>query len=222
MYTFVPDSYISISTFNLQLITVVLLWNIYWTIDGFRFKGLVARRRKNAILLVARFGQDMSEKVQLQLCWIREASHGCVERLSVSRLPPASTIPSYAVAALEAGRGVVSITKTEEEISIVSPSKCVPADIPEAIVEHGWVSFKVDGQLDFALIGILSCISTALQQARISIFALSTYNTDYILIKEEDAAAAEAFLNSYEGSMNYRMSFTSTFAQFRTDDVVDD
>ncbi|MFR0823136.1 MAG: ACT domain-containing protein [Clostridia bacterium] len=75
-----------------------------------------------------------------------------------------------------------SITKTNEELSIVVDESF---EIQSNIVEYNWKAIKVVGTLDFSLIGILSKISTILAQAEISIFALSTYNTDYILLKSD-------------------------------------
>lgn len=74
------------------------------------------------------------------------------------------------------------IGKTDEEISLV----CATADVPENTLarEDGWRAFRVQGVLDFSLVGILARISGQLADAGISIFALSTYNTDYILVKE--------------------------------------
>lgn len=75
-----------------------------------------------------------------------------------------------------------SITKTEDELSIV----CLQDNIKENIkCEKGWKVLKIEGPLDFSLIGILSRISTLMANNDISIFAISTYDTDYILIKEE-------------------------------------
>lgn len=75
-----------------------------------------------------------------------------------------------------------SITKTDEEVSIVLNENI---DIQSDVIEYNWKAIKIVGMLDFALIGILSKISTLLAQAEISIFAISTYNTDYILLKED-------------------------------------
>ena len=74
-----------------------------------------------------------------------------------------------------------SITKTDNELSIVTSK--VLNDYKE--VDEGWMVFRVKGQLDFSLVGILSKISSLLAQESISIFAISTYDTDYILFKEE-------------------------------------
>ena len=77
----------------------------------------------------------------------------------------------------------VFLSKTDEEISLVCKTQSVPK---ECIAEEkGWRGFRVQGTLDFSLIGILSKLSTILADNGISIFAISTFNTDYILVKEE-------------------------------------
>ena len=76
------------------------------------------------------------------------------------------------------------IGKTDEEISLVCRTSDTPADTIER--EDGWRAFRIRGTLDFSLIGILSKISGILAENRIGIFAVSTYNTDYILVKEDD------------------------------------
>lgn len=74
--------------------------------------------------------------------------------------------------------------KTEEENSLVCLTKDVPDNVSER--EDGWKAFRIQGVLDFSLIGILSEISTLLAENRIGIFAISTYNTDYILTKRDN------------------------------------
>ncbi len=76
------------------------------------------------------------------------------------------------------------IGKTDEEISLVCETKDAPAQTTER--DDGWKGFRIQGVLDFSLIGILSKISTILADNKIGIFAVSTYNTDYILVKEEN------------------------------------
>lgn len=73
--------------------------------------------------------------------------------------------------------------KTEQEQSLV----CLSKDVPQNVLEEdkGWSAFRVEGILDFSLVGILAKLSGLLAQAGISIFALSTYNTDYILVKQD-------------------------------------
>lgn len=75
------------------------------------------------------------------------------------------------------------IGKTDEENSLV----CMTDDVPENTTERddGWRAFRIQGILDFSLIGILSKISALLAENKIGIFAISTYNTDYILTKKE-------------------------------------
>ena len=95
----------------------------------------------------------------------------------VCRLSIEDEIPKWAFQS-----DVYSITKTHDELSIV----CKEEYIPEGIeCEKEWRVLKVQGPLDFSLIGILSTISGVLAQHKISIFAISTYDTDYILVKDD-------------------------------------
>ena len=80
------------------------------------------------------------------------------------------------------------IGKTDEELSLVVPTVDVPAET--TVRDDGWRAFRIQGMLDFSLIGILSKISGLLADAGIGIFAVSTYNTDYILVKEENFGRA--------------------------------
>ena len=84
------------------------------------------------------------------------------------------------------------IGKTDEELSLV----CRTEDTPENTVERddGWRGFRIQGTLDFSLIGILSKLSGILAEQKIGIFAVSTYNTDYILVKEENYERALTIL----------------------------
>ena len=95
---------------------------------------------------------------------------------------------------LDLNRELFFIAKTDEEVSLVCLTENTPADTIER--EDGWKAFKIEGVLDFSLIGILSKISTVLSKNRIGIFAVSTYNTDYILVK------AENFTNSEKALLN--------------------
>lgn len=87
---------------------------------------------------------------------------------------------------------------TDEEKSLVCPISLVPNDTIER--EDGWRAFRIEGVLDFSLIGILSKISSLLAANKIGIFAISTFNTDYILTKKEnfdkaiDVLKAEGYL----------------------------
>ena len=76
------------------------------------------------------------------------------------------------------------IGKTDEELSLVCKTDAVPYKTIER--DDGWRGFRIQGVLDFMLIGILSKLSGILAEHKIGIFAVSTYNTDYILVKEEN------------------------------------
>ena len=84
------------------------------------------------------------------------------------------------------------IGSTPDERSLVCRTEDVPADILAR--DDGWIAFMIEGILDFSLIGILSSIAGVLASAGIGIFAVSTYNTDYILVKEENRQKAIAAL----------------------------
>lgn len=80
------------------------------------------------------------------------------------------------------------IGKTDEEISLVCKTEDTPADTIER--DDGWRGFRIEGVLDFSLIGILSKLSAVLAENKIGIFAVSTYNTDYIFVKSENFSRA--------------------------------
>ena len=86
------------------------------------------------------------------------------------------------------------IGKTDEELSVV----CRTEDTPEKTIdrEDGWKGFRIQGVLDFSLVGIISKLSGILAEHQIGIFAVSTYNTDYILVKEENYEQALGILAS--------------------------
>lgn len=79
---------------------------------------------------------------------------------------------------------ILFIGKTDEELSLV----CRTEDTPQTAAprDDGWRGFRIRGVLDFSLVGILSGLTAILAEAGIGIFALSTYNTDYILVKAEN------------------------------------
>ena len=81
---------------------------------------------------------------------------------------------------------------TDEEISLV----CKTENVPEhtSFREDGWKGFRIEGELDFSLIGVLSGISTILAENKIGIFVVSTYNTDYIFVKSPDFEKAASVL----------------------------
>lgn len=76
----------------------------------------------------------------------------------------------------------VFIAKTDEENSLVCPSTQVPSNTLQR--EDEWRGFRIQGMLDFSMVGVLAKITTLLANQEISVFAISTYNTDYIFVKE--------------------------------------
>lgn len=89
------------------------------------------------------------------------------------------------------------ISKTNEENSLVCSSDCVPKNTIKS--EYGWCAFRIKGTLDFSLVGILAKISTLLADKGIAIYVISTFNTDYVLVKKEnyDKALLELANNGY-------------------------
>ena len=86
------------------------------------------------------------------------------------------------------------IGKTDEELSLVCKTEDTPLNTTDR--DDGWKGFRIQGILDFSLIGILSKLSGILAEHKIGIFAVSTYNTDYILVKEENYKRALTVLAS--------------------------
>jgi hypothetical protein len=110
------------------------------------------------------------------------------ETLAVCRLAPADRVPSWA---LELHEGFVSITRTPDELSIVCPEVAVP---PDTQAEFGFRALKVPGPIPFETTGVLAALAVPLAAARIPIFAISTYDTDYVLVRERDLDGALAAL----------------------------
>lgn len=104
----------------------------------------------------------------------------------ICRLNPGSEIPAWAYEG-----SFFSITKTPEELSFVCPENSIPVNLPENVrAERSWSCLKVEGPLNFGLTGILAGLSRILADNEISIFAISTYDTDYILLKEKNLKRA--------------------------------
>ncbi len=91
-----------------------------------------------------------------------------------------------------AGKRWHFLAVTDEEISLVCPTAEAPEDAEKR--DDGWRAFRVEGTLDFSLVGILADLSSRLAAAWIGLFAVSTYNTDYILTKDKDFDRALAVL----------------------------
>jgi hypothetical protein len=107
---------------------------------------------------------------------------------AVCRLDAAEKIPAWALAG-----GFCSVTRTGDELSIVCSQEVVPEGVAAV---KGLKSLKVEGKLPFTLVGVLSSLTSTLAQAGISIFAVSTYETDYLFIKSSDMEKAVAALRN--------------------------
>jgi hypothetical protein len=99
------------------------------------------------------------------------------EGLAVCRLGSAAPIPDWVL-----GSSFHSITRTADELSVVVPEACVPDEIR---AEKGWRCLKVAGPLDFGMVGVLSSLAGPLAEAKVSIFAISTFDTDYLLVQAD-------------------------------------
>lgn len=105
--------------------------------------------------------------------------------MKIKKLPYDLTVCKVAdISAVGLNDDFFFVGKTDDEISLVCKTSAVPASTVAR--EDGWKGFRIEGVLDFSLIGILSKISTILAENKIGIFAVSTYNTDYILVKKEN------------------------------------
>jgi hypothetical protein len=101
---------------------------------------------------------------------------------SICKLEPERDIPQWAIR-----NGFWSVTKTPHELSIVCSEDNVPDDIK---AERGWRILGVQGPLDFSMTGVLNSLTQPLAKSRISVFVLSTYRTDYLMIREKDLESA--------------------------------
>ncbi|MBC8043248.1 MAG: ACT domain-containing protein [Rhizobacter sp.] len=102
------------------------------------------------------------------------------EPFAVSVAASGAAIPAWAMQG-----GFMSVTRTPDELSIVCAEKFVP---PDAVCERDWRALKVEGILDFALTGVMAALTVPLAEAKISVSVLSTFNTDYVLVKSEKLA----------------------------------
>lgn len=105
---------------------------------------------------------------------------------AICQLEASAPIPAWTM-----GEGFVSISRSEEELSIVCYQNRVP---PEIKAERGWRCICLVGPFDFGLTGILASVLLPLAEAQVGIFAVSTYNTDYVLVKARDLDRAMAAL----------------------------
>jgi hypothetical protein len=108
--------------------------------------------------------------------------------LAVCRLPSAS--PGYWLSGSEEFQAII---RSPGEVTLICTASAAPVD---AEIESGWRALMVRGPLPFSMTGVLAALAVPLSQAGISIFAVSTYDTDYILVKESSLEAATAALRN--------------------------
>jgi hypothetical protein len=97
---------------------------------------------------------------------------------AVCRVEPGAPIPPWATAG-----DLFSITRTADELSVVCPQDAVPEGIT---CEQGWRCLRVGGTIPFSVVGVLASLTAPLAEVEISVFAISTFDTDYLLVKAED------------------------------------
>ena len=102
--------------------------------------------------------------------------------LAICKLPADAAIPAWAMSG-----GFYSITRTPDELSVVCRQEAVPGDIN---CTHDWRCLRVAGTIPFSAVGVLASLTAPLANAGRSVFALSTFDTDYLLVKEKDLDAA--------------------------------
>jgi hypothetical protein len=101
---------------------------------------------------------------------------------AVCRLDPAAPLPGWA-----SGGPLVSITRTDAETSIVCPQQAVPAGVR---AERDWSCLRVAGTLGFGMTGVLASLARPLASSGVSIFVVSTYDTDYLMVQQRDLGRA--------------------------------
>ena len=104
------------------------------------------------------------------------------DRMAVCRFDPAAALPDWIEET-----GFYSLTRTEAELTIVCPEAHLA---PGTTSDVGWRCFKVRGLLDFSEIGIIFSVTRPLAENGVSVFVISTFNTDYFMVKENDLAKA--------------------------------
>ncbi len=113
--------------------------------------------------------------------------------LAVCRLPSDANVPAWVRGAF------TSVTRTTDELSVVCDQDAVPADVQ---AERGWRGLKVLGPIPFELTGVAAALVAPLAEARISVFLLATFDTDYLLLKEEVFERAVAILRDAGHEIN--------------------
>ena len=118
-------------------------------------------------------------RLQLKFRWLPSP-------YAIVRLAPHAAIPEWATKG-----DFTSVTRTAEELSIVCPADNLPANVDS---QHHWICYKLEGPFAFSQTGVLLSFIETLSNSGIPIFAISTYDTDYVLVQEEFAGATQRAL----------------------------
>ena len=111
---------------------------------------------------------------------------GVAGRFAVCKLPPDSVVPAWATAG-----DVFSVTRTGDELSVVCREEALPTGTQ---AERGWRCLRVAGAMPFTLVGVLASLTGPVARAGVGVFAVSTFDTDYLLVKQADLTVAVAAL----------------------------
>lgn len=109
-------------------------------------------------------------------------------RFAVCKLPGGTAVPAWAT-----GGSVWSVTRTADELSVVCDEDAVPAGVT---CERGWRCLRVAGSMPFTLVGVLASLTAPLARAGVGVFVISTFDTDYLLLKDGDFTKAIAALRA--------------------------
>lgn len=120
-------------------------------------------------------------------------------RFAIARIDPAAAIPSWVW-----NGPFTSVSRTPTELSIVCDEAVIP---PDFVADRGWCAFVVLGPMDLSTVGVLASITWPLAEAQVALFAISTFETDYILVREDSAERAVDVLKAAGHEINATRSF---------------
>jgi len=112
------------------------------------------------------------------------------EKIGICHFAKNSPIPDWALEKTN----FTSITRTQDELSITLPQEKIPGGV---MVERDWRAFKLEGDLDLSSVGVIASLAKPLAEAQISIFNVSTYETNYILVEEKNLRKAKKILAKF-------------------------
>ena len=112
------------------------------------------------------------------------------EKIGICHFDKNSPIPDWALERTN----FTSITRTMDELSITLPQEKIPGGV---MAERDWRAFKLEGDVELASVGIIASLAKPLAEAKISIFNVSTYETNYVLVEEKNLEKAKNILSKF-------------------------